>query len=309
MAKSFLVGKITHLFEKVGLWLRYQLSPAFTKALEDFFVNDRAPNLAASLAFFALLSFIPLVVLVTASFGYVMESSEVAYQRVLDLLSQIAPHSVSSTFPMINELISLKFTAGWIGAIVLLWAGSRVFDILESALNRVWTLDRDRPFLQKTGLAIVLVPGMALFLGASLGLSALYSVSKKIEIPWLNIRLEDIPVFWNLLGNFIPIFVSVVGFYIVYKLIAATRVHPKDALIGALTAGILWEIIKRGYDYWVSNIWQVSAIFGGLGTLAIFVIWVYLSCMILLFGAEVAYNWQLVEETREEHFEYPDPSI
>ncbi|MCF7804389.1 MAG: YihY/virulence factor BrkB family protein [Candidatus Marinimicrobia bacterium] len=293
--------------EKLSLWFRHQLFPAFGYALKDFFITDRVPNLAASLAFFTLLSFIPLVVLITASFGYVMESSEVAYQQVLDLLTQIAPHSVSSTFPMINELISLRFTAGWIGALVLLWAGSRVFDILESSLNRVWTLREDRPFLKKTGLALVLVPGMALFLGASLGLSTLYSISQKFEIPWLDVRLEDIPVFWNLIGNLIPIIVSVMGFYIVYRLIAAAKVHPKDALIGALTAGLLWEIIKRGYDYWVSNIWQVSAIFGGLGTLAVFVIWVYLSCMILLFGAEVAYNWQLVEEGREDDYGYFDP--
>ena len=307
MTQRLFIRWLQLYYEKFTLWVRHQLLPAYGYALKDFFITDRVPNLAASLAFFTLLSFIPLVVLITASFGYIMESSEAAYQRVLELVTQIAPHSVSSIFPMINDLISLKFTAGWIGAVVLLWAGSRVFDILESALNRVWTLKQDRPFFKKTGLALILVPGMAIFLGASLGLSALYSVSKKVQLPWFNITLEDIPVLWNLLGNLIPVIVSIVGFYIVYKLIAATRVHPKDAFIGAMTAGILWEIIKRGYDYWVTNIWQVSTIFGGLGTLAVFVIWVYLSCMILLFGAEVAYNWQLVEEGREDRYDYLDP--
>jgi len=288
--------------------LRYQCLPAYKNAWRDFFVTDRVPNLAAALAFFALLSLIPLLILITASFGYVMEGSDVAYQRVLDLITKIAPHSVASIFPLINDLISLKFTAGWIGALILLWAGSRVFDILESSLNRVWTLDRDRPFLKKTGLALILVPGMVLFLGISLGISALYSVSRKFEIPWLNIRLEDIPVVWNLLGNLIPIVVSLVGFYIVYKLIAATRVHPKDAFVGALNSAVLWEVLKRAYDYWVSNIWAVSSIYGGLGTLVVFVIWVYLSCMILLFGAEIAYNWQLTEESREDNYDFYDPS-
>jgi membrane protein len=222
-------------------------------------------------------------------------------------VEQIAPHAVTNIFPRINEVISFKFTAGWISAVVLIWAGSRVFEILESALNRVWTLKEDRPFLQKTGLALGLVPGMVLFFGISMSFSTLYSISQRIEIPWIHITLAEIPILWNLIGNLIPILVSIFGFYLVYKLIAAARVHRKDAFIGAMTAAVLWEVIKRGYDFWVSNIWQVSLVFGGLGTMAVFVIWVYLSCMILLFGAEVAYNWQLTEENREDNYDYFDP--
>jgi len=263
-------------------------------------VTDRVPNLAAALAFFALLSFVPLLIVITATFGYIMESSDQAYQRVLDFIQQTAPHSISEIFPLISDLIQFRFTAGWISAIILIWVGSRVFDVLESSLNRVWNLREDRPILKKTGLALLLVPGMALFLGASLGLTTIYSITKKVEVPGLNIRLEEIPFLWNVMGRLLPIVVSLIGFYIVYRLIAATRVHRKDAFIGAFTAAILWELLKRGYDFWVSNIWQVSSVYGGLGTLAVFVIWVYLSCMILLFGAEVAYNWQRIEETRDE---------
>lgn len=286
--------------EKGILWLRYQFFPSFIGAWKDFFVTDRVPNLAAALAFFALLSFVPLLIVITATFGYIMESSDQAYQRVLDFIQQTAPHSISEIFPLISDLIQFRFTAGWISAIILIWVGSRVFDVLESSLNRVWNLREDRPILKKTGLALLLVPGMALFLGASLGLTTIYSITKKVEVPGLNIRLEEIPFLWNVMGRLLPIVVSLIGFYIVYRLIAATRVHRKDAFIGAFTAAILWELLKRGYDFWVSNIWQVSSVYGGLGTLAVFVIWVYLSCMILLFGAEVAYNWQRIEETRDE---------
>lgn len=295
---------LEHPIERLVLWFRYQFLPAFGGAWRDFFVTDRVPNLAAALAFFALLSFIPLLIFITATFGYILESSEAAYQRVLDFIQQTAPHAISEIFPLISDMIEFRFTAGWVSALVLVWIGSRVFDVLESSLNRVWMLKEDRPILKKTGLALLLVPGMAIFLGASLSLSTLYTLTKKFELPGFNVQLEDIPFLWNLLGQLLPVIISLLGFYLVYRLIAATRVHPKDAFIGAMTAAIMWEALKRGYDFWVTNFWEVSSIYGGLGTLAVFVIWIYLSCMILLFGAEVSYNWQKVEERRDEDFEY-----
>ncbi len=299
--------KIRYWYEKLVLWKRYQCLPALKNAVRDFFVVDRVPNLAAALAFFALMSFLPLLILVTASFGYILEGSEQAYDRVLNFIEQVAPHSVSNIFPLINDLISMKMTAGWLGILILIWIGSRVFEILEQALNRVWSLKEDRPLLNRTGMALILVPGMVLFLGVSLLITAFYSIIRTFELPWLHVQLSEFSTFFSILGQFTPILISTAGFYLVYKIIAATHVHKKDAFIGAITAAILWELLKRGYDFYVTNIWEVSAIFGGLGTLAVFVIWVYLSCMILLFGAEVAYNWQKVEESREDTYDYLDP--
>jgi len=308
MPKPYLLRKLQVLYEKFGLWLRYQFFPAIKHAVIDFYVVDRVPNLAAALAFFALMSFIPLLILAVASLGYIMAGSDIAYARVLSFVRQIAPHTISDVFPVINDLISMKNTAGWVGVIFLIWVGSRVFGILESALNRVWTLKEDRPVLKRTGMALILVPGMVLFLGVSLALSASLSILRKFEIPGIDIRVEDIPIMLSLLGQVVPMIVSIGGFYLVYKIIAATHVHRKDAFIGALTAAILWEALNRGYDYYILNIWHGGAIYGGLGTLAIFVIWVYLSSMILLFGAEVAYNWQKVEESREDNYDYLDPT-
>ncbi|HKJ69761.1 MAG TPA: YihY/virulence factor BrkB family protein [bacterium] len=299
--------KIEYSYERATLWVRYQLFPAIKNAVSDFFVTDKAPNLAAALAFFALMSFIPLLVLAVASLGYILEGSEAAYARVIQFVGQIAPHTVSDIMPLIKETISMKYAYGWVGILILVWIGSRVFEILEQALNRVWTLREDRPLLKRTGIALILVPGMVIFLGASLGLSAFYSISRNFEIPWMNVRLDEIPLLFALIGRLIPFIVSIAGFYLVYKIIAATHVYRKDAFIGALTAALLWEVLKRGYDWYVINIWEVNAIFGGLGTIAVFVLWVYLSCMVLLFGAEVAYNWQKVEETREDTYDYLDP--
>ncbi len=307
MAQSPHNKNLVTKYERVELWFREQLWPAFKSAWYDFFVEDKVPNLAASLAFFAMVSMIPLLILITAALGYVMEGSEQAYQGVLDLITKVAPHSITDIFPLINDLIAGKFTAGWIGVIVLFWAGSRVFDILESSLNRVWNLKRDRPFLKKTGLAIVLIPGMVLFLGISLGVTTLFSLTRRLEVPWLQIRLSDVPFLWDIMGILLPIGLSVIGFYLVYRLIAATKVHRKDAFIGALTAAIMWEALKFGYDYYVTHIWNVNQLYGGLGTPVLFVIWVYLSCMVLLFGAEVAFNWQRVERERHDTYEYFDP--
>lgn len=308
MPKSYLLRKLQFVYEKFVLWLRYQFFPAMKNAAIDFYVVDKVPNLAAALALFALMSFIPLLIMAVASLGYLMAGSEVAYTRVLNFVRMVTPHTISNVFPVINDLISMKNTAGWVGVIFLIWVGSRVFGILESALNRVWTLKEDRPILKRTGMALILVPGMVLFLGVSILLSAFLSILRKFEIPGIDIRIEDIPIMLSILGQMVPMIVSIGGFYLVYKIIAATHVHRKDAFIGALTAAILWEGLNRGYDYYILNIWHGGAIYGGLGTLAIFVIWVYLSSMILLFGAEVAYNWQKVEESREDNYDYLDPA-
>lgn len=309
MSKSSGSQKLVTEVEQLGLWWREQVYPSYRSAWTDFFINDKVPNMAASLAFFGLVSMIPLLILVIAALGYIMASSQAAYQGVLDLITKVAPESVTEIFPLISDLIAGKFTASWIGVIVLFWAGSRVFDIMESSLNRVWNLKKDRPFLKKTGLAFVLIPGMILFLGISLGITTLFSVTRRLEIPWWQIKIADIPIFWEILSVLLPIGISTVGFYLAYRLVSATRVHRKDALIGALNAAIMWEILKFGYDYYVSHVVTINQLYGGLGTPVLFVIWVYLSCMVLLFGAEIAYNWQKVEMTRHESFDYFNPTI
>jgi len=293
--------------EKSGLWVRYQFLPSIQYALRDFFVTDNVPNMAAALAFFTLMSFLPLLVLAVMSLGYFLQSSEAAYLRVMDFVEQVAPHTVTDIIPLIQQTISTNSAYGWLGILILIWTASRVFEILEQALNRVWTLKEDRPLLKRTGMALILVPGMVLFLGASLGLSTFYSLIRSFQIPGIQFRLDEIPLLVTVLSQLIPAIVSIAGFYLVYKIIAATHVHRKDAFIGAVTAALLWESLKRGFDLYATHSWTVNTFYGGLSSVVVFVIWVYLSCMVLLFGAEVAYNWQKVSETREEQYDFLAP--
>jgi len=96
-------------------------------------------------------------------------------------------------------------------------------------------------------------------------------------------------------GSLLPIAFTCIAFSIVYLLLPNTRVKWSAAALGGTVAGIVWELAKHGFNFYVANFVSYTKIYGTLGVLPIFLVWVYLSWLIFLFGAELSYVTQNAE--------------
>jgi membrane protein len=249
--------------------------------LQKFF-SDRGTHLAAMIAYFALLSFVPLLFLTFSLLGLAGRADESSY-LVTELERALPKASVSSIVSFVRAIQNNAATLGVVGAIALAWTSISLFSVLESAFNIVYGRP-NRPFLRGKALAVVflvavLVTTFAGLLAASFGYGQL--------------RRHAPGVISNPVVAFcVPIVVSgaaLFGFLVSsYYLLTNDRVSLRDVLPGAGIATVAMEITFQALPVYLHESKQVPAAqaFGGP---FILLVWMYLMANVIVFGAEV--NW------------------
>jgi len=196
--------------------------------------------------------------------------------------------------------------------VIVLWAGSWVFAVVERALNRVWGTTH-RTFLHGRALTLAMIATVGLLLSLSVlftsVLVGLQEIAGRLSPRQLeNYRLLATvgSVFWQILFALGSLVVTFALFAIVYKFMPNAHVSVRDAIPGAVIGGLLWEIAKYGFA-WSVNYFHYDQIYGSVGAVVAVLTWGYVSSLVLLFGA------QLTGVFHREHIEElliaPNPSV
>jgi membrane protein len=249
---------------------------------------------AAAIAYFALFSLFPITLLsvTIASFtlGPLMDQ-----QFIIQKLEFIAPALGQLLGQNIDEIVRTRGPVTGVALVGLLWSASTVFYTLTQSLNAIWSNKRNRPVWKRRGLAILFVlafAGPALFL-ASLASSLLANLRD-----WMPDQI--IPIMGS--ASFIvAILLNIALFMLLYILLPHGTATWREILPGAIAAGLLWELAKKAFLFIVTNYLSISnLVYGSISAIIAFLIWAYLSGIILLFGAflSVAYT-QLKQQQKE----------
>jgi membrane protein len=251
--------------------------------------DDHAARLAAALAFYALLSLAPLLMLAVSVAGLVF-GDEAARGGIADQLTGLVGPQGAETIETI--LASARSgSAGVLGTVfgtlVLLFGASGVFGELQGALNVVWEVEpkpgrgikgilRDRfaSFAAVMGVAFLLL--VSLVLGAALAAFGAFLSGALPGGAWL----------WQAVNFVISLGVTTCLFALVFKLVPDAKVAWADVWIGAAVTAILFELGKLAIGLYLGRS-GVSSAFGAAGSVVVIVIWIYYSAQILLFGAEL----------------------
>jgi membrane protein len=266
----------------------------FKETYIHFFSKDNCPLMAAAISFYAILSLIPLFLLLISLLGFVLHSSEKASSSAYYLLVKTFPLSTASSFKLLFHLVQKRGVFGFFGLLGLTWAASRIFSVIEQALNIVWKVAKGRRYFHSKLLSVILVPISLLIIILSLGVTSLYAFAKNQTLPLLHFRLSDAPFIANLLTILIPILLSLLLFFLLYKFIPYRRISNSVAFAGAISASFLWEISKNLFDIYIKNYAGVEKIYGSFGAIVILFFWIYYSAFILLIGAEVGVNFEIL---------------
>lgn len=254
--------------------------------------EDSASRLAAALAYYTTFSLAPLLVLVIAIAGLIGGREAAQSQtmaQVQDLLGVQGREFVQSMIENASQPAT-GLAATIVGALSLLFGALGVFGELQNSLNTIWDvkpkpaqglLDGVKRFLLDRLLSFAMVLGIGFLLLASLVLSAaLSAVGKYIGSAW---PLADL---WLQLINFLVSFVVIMLlFAMIFKFLPEARIAWKDVWLGAAVTSILFSLGKFLIGFYLGRS-SVGTTFGGAGSLAILLIWIYYSAQILFFGAE-----------------------
>jgi membrane protein len=250
-------------------------------------VKPQAMIKAAAIAYFALFSLFPLILLSISIASVRLGSLTLLDQRlVIQRLEFVAPALGQLLGQNIDNIILERGPVTGIALLVLVWSSSTVFYILNSSLNEIWAVERRRPVWRQRGLAIMLVLAVvvpALFL-ASFAASLLTTLQTLLPHQLVQI-VSSVRVGLVLL-------LDVVLFMLLYLMLPHGNATWREILPGAITAGFLWELAKSAFLLFVSTyIVASNLVYGSVAAVIAFLTWAYLSGLIFLFGAylNVAY--------------------
>lgn len=174
-------------------------------------------------------------------------------------------------------------------------SASSLFGSLRSSLNVAYHQRSPRGVFHGKLIDLAMVPMMGLFFALSVILTAVIEGIRKLSGSWvvidrssfLNHLVGESGVIWTLLSYSVPFLLTVIGFVLLYWFIPHPRLPLKRVWHGALIASILFEVCKVSFVFYLDTFSRYDVVFGSLGAVAAFLVWVYLSAMILLFGAEL----------------------
>lgn len=266
---------------------------------------------ASALTYTTVMTLIPILVLlfvIFRAFGGLADYSNRVQQF---LFKHMLPESVTSVESYIDHLLQDFNTqaVSYISIIFLIAAAFALFDSIDSSLNSIWGAPRSRGFFQRLVTIWFILTVTPVLLGYSLFLTA-----RLENVTWMGnaLILAGFVVF----KRFMPYLVTVFSLTLLYKSVPRTRVYWSSAFIGGCFAGLFWEGTKYGFNYYVQNLANFKVLYGSFLTLPVFLIWVDLSWLIILAGAEVAYTHQNLgrlhllrkrrKKAREEHALLPD---
>lgn len=252
-----------------------------------------APRLAAALAFYTMLSIAPLLVLSVALAGLVF-GPQAAEGRVVAQLQSIVGYQGSVTIQELlahSRHLSSGITALVIGVLLLIYGASSVFAELRDSLNLLWGVKT------VTGPGILGVIGsrivsfaMVVAIGFLLLVSLLFSAAIAAAGKFFGGMLP-IPEWLLHLANAFLSFLAVTGlFALLYKVIPEVRIEWRDVWIGAAFTSLLFSLGKLGIGIYIGKA-GVRSTYGAAGSLVAFLIWVYYSAQIFLFGAEFTHQF------------------
>ncbi len=254
------------------------------------FVDDRGHRDAAQIAFFAVLSFVPLAMLLVGGFGLFFEDAEIR-GRVVEAVFENVPLSQEADRARLERTVgdALDNTGGLgpIAVLLLIAAASGVMGALRHAINQAWDVEKRPSLLRRKALDVALVLGAALVLVFSLSNSGIRGAAEE---------LGDAGWALDLIGDLLPFLFTTAVVLFLYRILPHPRPRTRDIWPGAVVAALLISLVRGALELYFEHLADFGALYGSLGALMALLIFVYAVSLVLVFGAEYASEWSRLPE-------------
>jgi membrane protein len=246
------------------------------------FFADRGTHLAAMIAYFALLSFVPLVFLALSLLGIAGRPSEQSF-LVTELSKAFPNASIDEIVKTVTRIQNHATELGIVGGVFLAWSSLSLFSVLESALNIVYGRP-NRSFLHGKALAVVVLIGslVTLFVGLLIG-SFGYDILKRFAPGFIGNGYVAYTL--SVLASLATVFAFVLS---AYFFLTNERLTLREVLPGALVCALVLEASFQVLPVYLRLADNATAVKAFAGP-ALLLLWLYVMANVIIFGAEINY--------------------
>ncbi len=260
--------------------MRFDKLMEFGRFLLRRFLADRGPHSAAALTYTTLFAVVPMMTVTFAMLSVIPAFHGVGEQIQLFIFRNFIP----STGATIQEYLVAFSTQArqltWFGVGLLMATALTMLLTIEKAFNTIWRVRQPRRGISSFLLYWAILSLGPLLLGAAFATSTYLTSLTLLSGPHAIIGASA-------LLKVMPLLLSVAAFTLIYAAVPNTRVPLKHALVGGSFTALLFEAAKQLFGLYVSYFPSYQLIYGAFATVPLFLLWIYLSWMIVLFGAEL----------------------
>ncbi len=258
------------------------------------FAEDKCPLSASALTFYSILSIVPVVAMafgIAKGFGFqkLLEKELLEkFQGQEEVMNRVVAFAHSLLENTKGHMIAS------IGILFLLWTVIKLLSQIERSFNDIWEVNNPRTYGRKFSdyLSIMLISPILFILSSSVTVF----ITTQIAVITQKVALIGMfsPIIFFML-KFIPYGLIWILFIFIYILMPNTKVNFSSGLIAGVIAGTIYQIAQWAYITFQVGMARYNAIYGSFAALPLFLIWIQLSWLIVLFGAEISFAYQYVD--------------
>lgn len=243
--------------------------------------EDRCPQIAASLTYTTLLALVPVFAIAIALLSSLPFFEQIMVRLKIFLLLNLVPDLAGKIIVNYMEpfarnaarVTGISFAALFVMALTVMFA-------VDRSLNAIWRVRRNRPWPITIFAYVFLLAAGPILVGISVTITT-YLLTLSAGMDALPVEAQPYML------KAVPIAVSTLAFFLAYRLVPHRKVPWRHALTGGFVAAVLFEIMKEVFAHFISRMPTYSVVYGTFATIPLFLVWVYLSWLVILFGAEV----------------------
>lgn len=240
---------------------------------------------AAAVAYYALLSLFPLLLICLLILGSATVD-EADRQAVLAFIFRYFPRQFDFVTIQLDAFRNSNLQVGIGGGVALVWASLGVFGAISSAVNHAWGVEKQRSFWGHRIFSFLMLAAAGVLLFVALLLTSAVQIAEASWFARVYGRYPALEVLRGLTIRYSALLLPSLVFGLIYYFVPNVKVLVKDVWLGALFTGLLWDASLAGVSWFVRDISRFSVIHGSIATVIVFLLWIYISAVILLYGVE-----------------------
>ncbi len=264
-----------------------------------------------AMAFFLLISFIPVSLVIISAMSFFYPSENLAASSYLTQIKNLLPSIQMDRFiANIDRIVYQKRYLAFFWVPFLFWWGSLVFDIVERALEFAFRIGQGRKYWKAKIRHFLIIIGISLLAVILTLFSNVIAIIKNEFISeFIGKNLQGLTFFGAnvvkliqapfILPAIFTLSVNTTLIFLLYKFVPPRKLDNMSMFKGALFASLSYELIKLLFSYYITEINDYTSIFGSLSVVVILMIWIWYTCFLFVFGAEMA--WVFYENRQRLH--------
>ena len=263
-----------------------RLAMVCTDMVNDFLTKN-CPYVAGAIAFYSLFSMFPLVLAIISVWGFFLgaEGDRAALAAEVSRVIPVSTDFISENMKSVARGKPITSLAAFVG---LLWASCAVFGAIRKGINNAWGITKPKPFLRERLIDFGLVAGAGLLMPSLLYVAPLIGRLErlvKFVFPAIEFELAA-----RVIAEAASPLIGFAVFLVLYRYMPNAKVGFGDVWLGALAASLAFNAAKWGFLLYLDTFPVYNVLYGGVGVTIALMTWVYVSALILLFGA-LATSW------------------